>query len=120
MFLYRSLGFIYVGIAALGVFVPLLPTTPFVLLAAGCFAKSSERWHQWLLSNRTFGPIIKNWRENRCISPLTKIVAIASILVFGGYSIIFVINNLYLRLFGILLFVWGFYFVCRIKVCEKD
>ena len=120
MILFRSLGFIFVGIAALGMFVPLLPTTPFVLLAAGCFAKSSDKWHQWLLSSKTFGPIIKNWRENRCISYSTKIVAISSIILFGGYSIFFAVDNLYLKLLGLFLFAWGFSYVCRLKTCGKE
>jgi len=114
MFFYKLLGFIFVGLAALGVFLPLLPTTPFLLLAAGCFAKSSEKWHQWLISNRNFGPIIKNWHNKKCISYSTKIVAISSIIVFGGYSILFAVSNLYLRLFGSLILATGFYFVSRI------
>ncbi|RKZ52313.1 MAG: DUF454 domain-containing protein [Candidatus Parabeggiatoa sp. nov. 2] len=120
MFFYKLLGFIFVGLAALGVFLPLLPTTPFLLLAAGCFAKSSEKWHQWLISNRNFGPIIKNWHNKKCISYSTKIVAISSIIVFGGYSILFAVSNLYLRLFGSLILATGFYFVSRIKVCRND
>ena len=120
MFFYKLLGFIFVGLAALGVFLPLLPTTPFLLLAAGCFAKSSEKWHQWLISNRIFGPIIKNWHNKKCISYSTKIVAISSIIVFGGYSILFAVSNLYLRLFGSLILATGFYFVSRIKVCRND
>ncbi len=120
MFFYKLLGFIFVGLAALGVFLPLLPTTPFLLLAAGCFAKSSDKWHQWLISNRIFGPIIKNWHNKKCISYSTKIVAISSIIVFGGYSILFAVSNLYLRLFGSLILATGFYFVSRIKVCRND
>jgi len=120
MFLYKLLGFIFLGIAAIGVLLPLLPTTPFLLLAAGCFAKASNKWHQWLLSNRTFGPIIKNWRENKCISRSTKTVALCSIFVFGGYSIVFGINNLHLKLTGVILLILGLYYICSIKVCRKD
>jgi len=115
--LYKLLGFIFVGLAALGVFLPLLPTTPFLLLAAGCFAKSSDKWHQWLISNRIFGPIIQKWHEKKCISCSTKIVAILSIVVFGGYSILFAVNEFNLRLIGSLLIATALYFVCRLKVC---
>ncbi len=120
MLFYKILGFIFVGLAALGVFLPLLPTTPFLLIAAGCFAKSSEKWHQWLISNRTFGPLIKNWYEKKCLSYSTKIVAISSIIAFGGTSILFAVNNVYLRLFGSLIIVTGLYFVARIKVCKSQ
>jgi uncharacterized membrane protein YbaN (DUF454 family) len=120
MLFYKILGFIFVGLAALGVFLPLLPTTPFLLIAAGCFAKSSDKWYQWLISNRTFGPLIKNWYEYKCLSYSTKIVAISSIIVFGGASILFAVNNVYLRLFGSLIIVAGLYFVSRIKVCKSQ
>ena len=54
----RLLGFLFLGLALLGVFLPLLPTTPFVLVAAACFAQSSEKMHKWILANRTFGPMV--------------------------------------------------------------
>jgi hypothetical protein len=119
-FYYRSLGFLFVGLAAIGVFLPLVPTTPFVLVAAGCFAKSSEKWHRWLLSNGFFGPLVKNWQDNRCISRSTKIGAIASVVIFGGYSIVFLVTEVYLRFFGILLILAGLFFICRIHVCKKN
>ena len=64
----RLLGFLFLGLALLGVFLPLLPTTPFVLVAAACFAQSSERMHRWILTNRTFGPMVRDWEEKRCVS----------------------------------------------------
>ncbi|HDN26544.1 MAG TPA: DUF454 domain-containing protein [Thioploca sp.] len=117
---YKLLGFIFVGLAALGVFLPLLPTTPFLLIAAGCFAKSSDKWHQWLLSNRIFGPLIKNWHEKKCISTSTKRIAISSIVVFGGYSILFAVSDVYLRVLGSLVIATGLFFVSRLKVCRKE
>ena len=65
--LYTTLGLFFVGLAALGVALPGLPTTPFLLLAAGCFAKSSPHLHRWLLASPLFGPIIHNWQEHRAI-----------------------------------------------------
>ena len=117
---YKILGFTFVGFAALGVFLPLLPTTPFLLIAVGCFAKSSEKWYQWLLSNKIFGPIIKNWHEKKCVSYSTKIVAISSIVVFGGYSILFAVSDVYLRLLGSLIIATGLYSVYRLKVCKNS
>ena len=120
MSFYKLLGFLFLGIGAMGVFLPLLPTTPFLLVAAGCFAKSSDRWYQWLISNKIFGPTIKNWHAKKCISFLTKIFAISLIIAFGGYSIIFVLTNFKLRLLGSLLIATGLFFVCRIKVCRSE
>jgi uncharacterized membrane protein YbaN (DUF454 family) len=119
MSLYKSLGFIFLGLGVVGVFLPLLPTTPFVLVAAGCFAKSSDKWHQWLLSNRIFGPIIKDWQEKKCISVSTKVIAISLVVLFGGYSIIFLLTDLTLRILCALLIATGLFFICRLEVCRN-
>ena len=117
---YLVLGFFFVGVGILGILLPLLPTTVFFLLAAGCFARSSDRWYQWLLSNPVFGPIINNWHEKKCITAKTKIVAISSIFLFGGYSIFFAITNPYIKIVGILLLATGLFTVLRLAVCEND
>lgn len=73
-------GFLFLGLGLLGVVLPVLPTTPFLLLAAGCFAKSSPRLHGWLLSHPTFGPPIRNWQENGAISRQAKRLAVGSMV----------------------------------------
>ena len=120
MIFYKVLGFFFVGLGILGLFLPLVPTTGFLLLAAGCFARSSEKWHRWLLSNRIFGPIINDWNEKKCITISSKIVAVTSILLFGGYSIIFAVTNPYIKVFGFLLIITGLYVVLNLSVCEND
>lgn len=120
MIFYKVLGFIFVGLGTLGLFLPLLPTTVFLLLAAGCFARSSDKWHRWLLSNRIFGPIINDWNEKKCVTAPTKIVAVSSILLFGGYSMIFAVTNPYIRVFGLLIIAIGLYVVLRLTVCKND
>lgn len=119
MFVYKTLGFLFLGLGFIGIFLPLLPTTPFVLLAAGCFAKSSERWHQWLLANRTFGPLIKNWQEHQCISCNSKRIALLSVLLFGGYSVAFALADPYLMLFGAAVILFSVTWLYRMKVCEQ-
>ena len=74
-------GFISLFLGGLGIFIPLLPTTPFVLVAAFAFANSSETLHQWLLDHNVFGPLINNWRRHRSISRTTKVMSILSMLV---------------------------------------
>ena len=66
-----------VGLGMVGVFVPLLPTTPFLLLAAACFVRSSDRLYAWLIHHRWFGSYISNYREHRAISLGSKIAALA-------------------------------------------
>lgn len=115
----RILGFVFLGIAVLGVFLPLLPTTPFVLLAAGCFAKSSVRMHRWILANETFGPMVRNWEDNRCISGRVKIIAIASMLLVGGTSIFLVLESNAWRSAGGLLLLVGAVVVYSIPGCKE-
>jgi len=70
-------GFFCLGLGAVGVALPVMPTTPFVLLAAFCFSVSSERFYTWLQKNRVFGPYIENYRTNKGISIWHKIGSIA-------------------------------------------
>jgi uncharacterized membrane protein YbaN (DUF454 family) len=117
--LYRLLGFFFLALGAVGIFLPLLPTTPLVLLATGCFARSSERWHQWVLKNPTFGPMVKNWEERRCVSMRVKWIAYLSMLVVGGYSVLFAVEPLWARLAGSLLILVGLVTVSRLDICSR-
>jgi uncharacterized membrane protein YbaN (DUF454 family) len=74
------IGFVSLALGALGVFLPLLPTTPFVLVAAIAFAKSSDRLHQWLVDHDIFGPLIADWREHGAISRRTKVISVLSMI----------------------------------------
>jgi uncharacterized membrane protein YbaN (DUF454 family) len=74
------LGLISLAVGALGVFLPLLPTTPFVLVAAIAFANSSDRLHQWLLEHDVFGPLIENWQRHGAISKRAKLISAISMV----------------------------------------
>ena len=73
-------------IGGAGIILPLLPTTPFLLLAAACYARSSERWYRWLLYNRWFGSYIRNWHEGKGIPMKTKALSILFLILTIGYS----------------------------------
>jgi uncharacterized membrane protein YbaN (DUF454 family) len=90
-------GILAVGLGVVGIFVPLLPTTPFLLLAAACFARSSPRLHAWLLNNRWFGSYIRHYREHRAISLPAKVVSLALLWGVIGYTAIAVVTALWLR-----------------------
>lgn len=71
------LGFVFVALGFVGAFVPLLPTTPFLILAAACFARSSPRFENWLLAHERFGPMLRDWRDRGAISRNAKLTALA-------------------------------------------
>ena len=81
-----AIGIISVGLAAIGVFVPLLPTTPFLLLAAACFIRSSDRLYHWLVTHRWFGPHIRNYREHKAVSVKVKVPTLGLLWGTIGYT----------------------------------
>jgi len=80
-------GTICLAIGIIGIFTPILPTTPFLLLAAACYANSSPRFHRWLMNNRIFGSYIRNYTEGRGIPLKVKLFTIALLWVTIGISI---------------------------------
>jgi uncharacterized membrane protein YbaN (DUF454 family) len=87
-------GTICVVLGAIGIVLPLLPTTPFLLAAAACYYKSSERMHRWLLNNKWFGEYIRNYQEGRGLTKKTKITALTMLWVTIGFSTVFVLPSL--------------------------
>ena len=74
------IGLVALALGAIGIALPLLPTTPFVLVAAFAFAQSSEKLHQWLLDHNVFGPLIDNWHRYGAISRRAKVVSVVSMI----------------------------------------
>lgn len=106
-----ALGAISVALGALGVFLPLLPTVPFLLLAAFSFGKSSKRLEHWLLTHKTFGPPIEDWRRSGAIGRRAKWIATASIGATFAISLIaqapgFVLIIQAIVLSCVLFFIW--------------
>jgi uncharacterized membrane protein YbaN (DUF454 family) len=79
-------GTLSVALGVLGMFLPVLPTTPFLLLAAACYARSSERCHRWLLHNRWFGRTIRDYREGRGVTLRHKVAALALLWPTIGFA----------------------------------
>jgi len=93
-----------VAIGILGIFVPVLPTTPFLLLGAACYARSSQRFYDWLLNNKYFGNYIRNYRERKGIPLKGKVLALALLWATIGCSVAFAVEILFVR---VLLIVIG-------------
>jgi uncharacterized protein len=108
--LFLLAGFVCLGIAVLGLVLPLLPATPFALLAAACFARSSERFYAWLLRHRSLGPVVREWRAHGSIPYRTKLWAIALMAASLTVSIVFFVPYRWLQvalaLFGAALAAW--------------
>lgn len=87
--LWFSLGLTSVACGIAGIILPLVPTTPFLLLAAFAFARSSPRLHAWLVSHPRLGPPIKDWQRHRAIRRRAKVVAVAAMVAFLALSAAF-------------------------------
>ena len=96
-------GTIFLGLGLIGIFIPILPTTPFLLLAAACYARSSQRFYNWLMNNKWFGNYIKNYREGRGIPLKFKILTISLLWLTILNSIYFVINNFLIEMILIII-----------------
>ncbi|WP_243385657.1 YbaN family protein [Bacillus kexueae] len=85
-----SIGFISLAAGIIGVYLPLLPTTPFILLALVCFSKSSDRFHSWLISTNLYKKYVKEFQETRAVSFANKIKILLFLYVSVGISIYFI------------------------------
>jgi uncharacterized membrane protein YbaN (DUF454 family) len=90
------IGSIAIAMGVVGIVLPVLPTTPFLLVAAYCYIRSSERFYCWLINHRVLGVYIHNYLEHRAITRNTKIMALASLWITLPIAI-FLIPNWYIR-----------------------
>jgi len=91
-------GTLSTGIGIIGAFIPILPTTPFLLLAAACYTRSSERFYQGLINNRIFGAYVRNYIEGRGMPIRMKILTILLLWLTIGLSITFGVQNIVVRI----------------------
>ncbi len=87
--IWKCLGWVFVAIGVTGVFVPVMPTVPFLLVAAFCFERGSPELHRWILSHPTFGPPLAEWKKHRVIRPKAKVLAVAGISMSVAYVLFF-------------------------------
>jgi hypothetical protein len=93
-----AVGVVFVAIGAIGIVVPLLPTTTFLLLAAACFARSSPRFHQWLLENRVLGAYIRDYLSGAGMTLRAKVLSISMLWIVIGSSAVFAVDLLVIRI----------------------
>ena len=91
-------GTVCAGLGIIGIFVPILPTTPFLLLAAACYMRSSERFYRWLTNNRLFGAYVRNYIEGRGMPIKIKLATIFLLWLAIGLSVAFAVESLAIRI----------------------
>jgi len=97
-YLLITAGTFFLGLGIIGIIIPILPTTPFLLLAAACYARSSQRFYNWLMTNKWFGNYIKNYHEGRGIPLKIKIFTISLLWITILTSIYFIVNNFWIEI----------------------
>ncbi|MGC9467598.1 MAG: YbaN family protein [Anaerolineae bacterium] len=112
-------GVLAVGLGAVGIFVPLLPTTPLLLLAAACFVRSSDRLYGWLLHHRWFGTYIRNYREHRAVPLRIKITSLALLWSTMGFSALHVVESTWLRVLLFLIATGVTIHIVRLKTLSQ-
>lgn len=118
--LYILIGFIMVGIGTLGIFLPVLPSTVFFLMAAYFFARSSERFYIWLHENRLFGQQLKNYREGRGMSVRTKVIMIVLLWMSILGSVLFAVDNYILKFILIMISFGVTIYLMRLKTSPAE
>jgi len=112
-------GTLLVGLGIIGILMPVLPTTPFLLLAAACYARSSQRFYHWLLNNKWFGNYIKNYIQRKGVPLKVKILAITWLWITIGCSVTFAVQAFLVRLILILIAVGVSIHIFSVRTLKK-
>lgn len=118
--IYMTIGIISLVLGSIGIFLPILPTTPFLLLSAYCFSKSSKRVHEWFINSKIYKNHLESFVENRSMTIKTKF----SILAFASFMLAFPLyfsKNIFLKLFILFLYIFKYYyFIFKIGTIKEE
>ena len=117
--LFFAAGTITLALGAIGIVLPVLPTTPFLLLALGCYFRSSERMTRWMLTNSYFGKYIRNYKEGKGIPLKTKLFALTVLWIAIGYSALFIIPMLIVQIILFAVAVGVTIHLTRLPTCRN-
>jgi len=112
-------GTFFVGVGIIGIFIPLLPTTPFLLISAAFYARSSPKFYNWLINNKIFGRFIKDYREGKGIPLRLKIITITSLWITISFSVVFAVDIFWVRIMLIIIAAGVTVHIIRIRPKKK-
>lgn len=115
-----AIGSLALGLGILGIFLPLLPTTPLLLLAAACYIRSSKRLYNWLITNKRFGPYIRNYREGNGIPLKAKVVGVTLLWISMLFTVIFVVPFITVKILLLGIAAYFTYFILKQKTLHQN
>lgn len=113
------IGSLALALGVIGIFLPLLPTTPLLLLAAACYVRSSEKLYQWLINNKWFGKYIENFRSGKGIPLKAKVIGITVLWLTIGYTVIFVVPLYAVKVLLILIATFFTWYILSFKTLKS-
>lgn len=113
-------GTVFLALGIIGIVIPILPTTPFLLLAAACYARGSQRFYDWLLTNKWFGSYIKNYREGKGIPLKMKVFTISLLWITILFSAFFIIQIVWIRIVLLIIAIAVTLHILLIKTYTKQ
>ncbi|WKZ69207.1 MAG: YbaN family protein [Melioribacteraceae bacterium] len=113
-------GWFFVTLGVIGLFLPVMPTTIFLIIAAACFARSSDKFYNWLLNNKQFGKLIRDYREHRGMPLRAKFIAIIMLNLFIGYSAIFAVELVWVKILLLVIAIGVTTYIISIKTLRPN
>jgi hypothetical protein len=108
---YFTTGWFFFLLGAVGIVLPVLPTTPFMLLALWAFSKSSDRFHYWLYNHKFFGPLLQQWQQHRVIPVSAKLLSILMMSASFAYLLLYSEIHVFILILVALLMLYGMWFI---------
>ncbi len=112
-------GTFFLTLGIIGIFIPILPTTPFLLLAAACYARGSKKFYEWLINNKWLGEYIKNYQEGRGIPLTVKIISVVFLWITILFSTIIIVSNFIIQIILIIIAICVTIHILTIKTITK-